>query len=153
MSITRYPPNTILLGGPDGGHAVIVNDVVAGEAITPGHLIERYQASAGVVKFRKHATAGGNTARIVALNQSMLNRGVDTAYAAGDLVEAGILDGGSTAWMLIGSGVSVVAGQKLESAGNGVLRALAAGTALFTALVDTDNTAGPSTMRIKVEAL
>lgn len=153
MSITRYPPNTILLGGPTAGHAVIVNDLVASEALTPGHLIERFNASAGVAKFRKHATAGGNIAKVIALNQSMLNRGCDTPYAIGDLVEAAVLATGATAWMLIGSGVSVVAGARLESAGNGLLRALAAGTPLFTALVDTDNTAGPSTMRIKVEAL
>jgi len=148
MAITRYPPNTIHLGG----RVEVVNDIVASEAITPGHLIERHSAS-GTPKFRKHATAGGDTGAIVAREQSMLNRDVDTAYASGDLVEAIILAPGATAWMLVASGANITAGQKLESAGNGLLRAIASGKALFTALVDTNNSAGPSTMRIKVEAL
>ena len=153
MSITRYPPNTVLLSNGADDPVPIINDLVASEAVTPGMLVERFQASAGVAKFRKHSTAAGATAKLVALNQSMLNRGVDTAYAIGDLMEVAVMRPGSTAWMLIGSGVSVVAGAKLESAGNGLLRALTGANPLFTALVDTDNTAGPSSMRIKVEAL
>jgi hypothetical protein len=149
MAITRYLPRTVHLGGD----ITLVNDVSAGGAITPGMLIERYQISAGVVGLRAHATAGGNTVPLVALNTPMLNKGVDDAYATGDLVEAAVGQPGATFWMLIGSGVNAVAGAKLESAGNGLLRLLAAGTPLFTALVDTNNTAGPGSMRIKVEAL
>ena len=149
MAITRYLPRTVLLGG----EWVLVNDVAAGGAITPGMLIERYQVSAGVVGLRAHSTAGGNTVPLVAIQPAMLNKGVDDAYATGDLVEAAVLQPGATAWMLIGSGVNAVAGSKLESAGNGLLRLLAAGTPLFTALVDTNNTAGPGSMRCKVEAL
>jgi len=129
MSITRYSPNTVYLGGD----RIQVNDLAASEAITPGHLIERFN-SAGVIRWRKHATAAGDTGRAVATNQSMMNLGVDDNYAAGNLVEASIGRGGSTFWMLIASGQDIAAGVKLESAGNGTLRALAAGTALFVAL-------------------
>jgi len=147
MAITRYPPRTIWLGGD----MTVVNDVAAGAAITPGYLVERYQVSAGVAAFRPHATAGGNTTPAVALNAYMLNKGIDDAYATGDLVEIGLGEKGSTWNMLIGSGVNVVAGDKLESAGNGMLRKLASGTPLFTALVDTNATSG--TLRCKVEVL
>src|SRR4051812_41031758 len=103
MSITKQDPRTVHLGGD----VTYVNDLPASEAITPGHLIERHSAS-GTPKFRKHSTAGGEAMTTVALNPSMLNAGVDTAYAASDRVEAGVLHPGATAWMLIGSGVVLV---------------------------------------------
>jgi hypothetical protein len=154
MAITRYPPRTVLLGGPDGGHAVIVNDVNAGEAIIPGALVKRVQKSAGVVAYMKHATAAEVGApRAVALNASMLNRDVNTPYASGELIEVGILGPGATAWMLVASGApAIVAGDSLESAGDGTLRKGAA--RLFTALEDTNNSTGAlgAPGRIKVEA-
>ncbi len=148
MAITRQTPNTIRITQP----SAVVNDLVASAAITPGHLVERFNSS-GVPKFRKHATAGGDTARLVALDQMMLNLDVDTAYAAGDLVEVGVFRPGDVAWMLVASGEGIVAGQKLESKGDGTLRSNAAGTALFTALEAVDNSAGLTAARIKAEAI
>jgi len=148
MAITRYAPNTIHLGG----HKISVNDIVGSGVITPGYLVERFSSS-GTPKFRAHSTAGGNATKTVALNASMLNKGVDDNYADGDLIEAAIGESGSTWWMLIASGQNLVAGDFLESAGNGLIRKLTSGVPLFQALVDTNNTAGPSTMRIKVEAI
>src|SRR5690349_6270605 len=146
MSITRNNPNTVFLGGD----RTVINDLAASEAITPGHLIDRFN-NAGVIRFRKHATAGGAVAPIVALDQSMLNRGVDDAYAAADLVEAAALHKGATAWMLIASGQNITAGQKLESAGDGTLRALASGVALFSALENKPTVTVLT--RIRVEAI
>lgn len=148
MAITRFNPNTIYLG--DEEDRAIVNDIAASEAITPGHLIERFN-NAGVIRFKKHATAAQATAPIVALNQSMLNKTVDDAYAAGDLVEAAVMQKGATAWMFIASGQNIVAGQRLESAGDGTLRALAAGVALFHALENKPTV--QVLTRIRVEAL
>jgi len=148
MAITKYPPNTIWLGGP----RTEIGDIAAKEAITPGMLVERVN-TAGVWQWQKHATAAGNTGRAVATEQSMLNKGVDDAYAALDLMEVSELAGGSSAWMLIASGQSIVYGQKLESAGNGTLRAIAAGTALFVALETKNNSAGPANARIRVEVV
>jgi len=148
MALTKYPPNTIhLAGGIER-----IGDVAASEAITPGMLVERFN-SAGVAKFRKHATAAQDCVKAVALDQNMLNKGVDDAYAAGDLMEVGILPPGSTAWMLVASGQNIVHGQRLESAGNGTLRAIAAGKPLFAAVENKDNSAGPANARIRVEAL
>lgn len=145
MSITRLTPNTVVLGGP----RTVVNDLAASEAITPGHLIERFN-NAGVIRVKKHATAGANTPRLVATEQSMNNKGVDDAYAAADLVEAVVGQPGAVFHMLIASGQTIVAGNKLESAGDGTLRILASGTALFTAL---ENVTATALSRIRVEAM
>jgi hypothetical protein len=146
MAITRYNPNTVFLGGD----RTQVNDLAASAAITPGHLIERFN-NAGVIRWRKHATAGGANAAAVATDQAMMNKSVDDDYAANDLVEASILHKGATAWMFIASGQNITAGQKLESAGDGTLRALASGVALFTALENKPNVLVLT--RIRVEAL
>lgn len=146
MAITRYDPNTIWLGGP----GTIVNDIVASEAITPGHLIERHN-DAGTAKYRKHAAAGGKTAPIFAMDQSMLNKGVDDAYASGDLVEALVGVPGTTAWAILASGQTIVAGQQLESAGDGTLRAIGSGEPIAAAVVGVTTTGAVG--RAKVEVL
>lgn len=147
MAITRLNPNTVFLAGD----RTQVNDLEAGETITPGHLVERYIPSGSINRWRKHATAGGNTAMAVATDQAMVNKGVDDTYAAGDLMEVSILHKGATAWMLIASGVTANFGTKLESAGDGTLRALASGTALATAIESKG--AVVALTRIRVEAL
>lgn len=146
MSITRKAPNTVFLGG----ERTQINDMAAKAAITPGHLIERVN-TAGVWRWQKHSTAAGNTSPIVATEHAMNGKGFDDDYAVGDLVEASALRPGSTAWMLIASGQSISYGDRLESAGNGTLRILAAGTPLFTAL----ETSGAVTAltRLRVEAI
>lgn len=146
MSITRYNPNTIWLGGTQ---PVFVNDLAASEAITPGHLIDSFN-SAGVHRWRKHGTASIAVAKTVAMEQSMLNKGVDDAYAAGDLVEAAVLSPGATAWMFIASGQTIVHGNKLESAGDGTLKIFGSGVVLFKAL---ENKTATALTRIRVEAV
>lgn len=145
MTITRQDPNTIWLGGP----RTQIGDMAAKEVITPGHLVERVN-TAGVWQWRKHASAGGAGTRAVATEQSMLNKGVDDTYAAGDLMEVSELAGGSNAWMLIASGQSIAHGTKLESAGDGTLRTLASGVALFTAL---ETKVATALTRLRVEVI
>lgn len=149
MSITKLNPRTVHLGG----RITVVNDLVASEAITPGHLIERFNSS-GTQKLRKHSTAGGFAVRLVALNQSMLNKGIDDAYAAADLVEAAVLSPGATAYMLIGSGQNITNSQFLESTGDGTLRLQSStNTRVAQALETVDNSAGLTAARIRVEAV
>lgn len=148
MSIIKYPPNTIWLGGP----RTEIGDIAASEAITPGMLVERFNA-AGVVRYRKHATADVDCVRAVATEQSMMNLGVDDAYAANDLMEVSEGAGGSYFWMLIASGANIAAGAKLGSAGNGKLKAVGAGIPLFAATENKDNSAGPGDARIRVEVV
>ncbi len=146
MSVTRFNPNTVFLGGD----RTQIGDVASAEVTTPGHLVE-YFNNAGVTRFRKHATAGGPGAALVATNQSMLNMTPDQPYNIGDLMEVSALHKGATAWMFIASGQNIVFGQKLESAGNGTLRAHATGSALFTAIESKPNVTALT--RIRVEAI
>ena len=146
MAITTNPPNTIWLGGP----RTEIGDRSAKAAVTPGHLVERVN-TAGVHQWQKHATAGGNTTRAVATEQSMLNKTIEDAYAAEDLMEVSELAGGSSALMFIASGQNIAYGDSLESAGDGTLRILASGTALFRALETKANVTVLT--RIRVEAV
>lgn len=148
MSVTRQAPNTVWLGGP----RVEIGDVVAGEAITPGHLIERYDAGSGVSKFRKH-TGTSLEGSTYATEQSMLNKAITDAYAAGDLVEASVGSPGSSFYAFIASGQNIAAGGQLESAGDGTLKAYSAGVKIALALEAVDNSAGPGDARIRVEVM
>jgi hypothetical protein len=116
MSVTQNDPGTVFLGGD----RTQIGDLVVSEAVTPGMLVERFNNS-GVIRWRK-ATADIAGAAAVVMNQSMLNLGVDTAYAAGDLAEVSILHPGASAWMFIASGQNVAAGVLLGSAGDGTLK-------------------------------
>lgn len=146
MTITRRDPNTIWLGGD----RTQIGDMAAKAAVTPGHLVERVN-TAGVWQWQKHSTAGGGGQCAIATEQSMLNLGVDDDYAAGDLMEVSVAHPGSNWWMLIASGQDISYGQKLESAGDGTLRALAAGTEMFVALETTG--AVTELTRVRVEAI
>lgn len=142
MSITRFSPNTIHLGGTFDE----IGDIAASETITPGMGVELFN-SGGVIRMRKAtaALAGG----LVALNQSMLNKGVDDTYAANDLMQVAAAHIGSTWWMLIASGQNIAAGNQLEHAGDGTLRILASGVPVFKAL---ENKPTVTTLtRIRVE--
>lgn len=144
MAITKYPPNTIWLGG----EMKVVNDVAAGGIFSPGHLIERYNSS-GTPLLRKHSGAAGAAAKMFALNQSMLNKGVDDAYAVGDLVEYGIFSPGSTVWALIGV-LTVIQGSLLESAGNGTLRLVTAGFPIAQAIEGKVGASGETRVRVEI---
>jgi hypothetical protein len=144
MSITRFDPNTIFLGGTQ----TVVADMAASDVETPGHLLERFN-SGGIIRWRK-ATADIAGPPAVALNHSMANKGVDDTYAIGDLVEVGIGNKGASYWMLIASGQNIAAGDLLGSAGGGTLKT-GATVARFTALENKPSVV--VTTRIRVEAL
>lgn len=148
MSITRLDPNTVFLGGT----RVQVNDLACSEAITPGHLVERFN-NAGVIRWRKATsdTADKGFPVAVATEHAMANKGVDDAYAANDLLEVSVLKPGATAWMFIASGQNIAAGDPLESAANGTLRAFSTKTVLFTALENKPTVVVQT--RIRVEAV
>lgn len=139
MAITMLAPNTIWLGGP----ATETNDLEAGVAICPGMLVERYNPSGAIVRLRPHATASVATTRQLAVENSMDNKNVNDGYAVGNLVRTVQGAGGTSFWGLIASGQNIVAGQKLESNGDGTLKAYATlGAALFVAVESINNTSG-----------
>jgi len=144
MAITRQSPNTVHLGGP----VTVVNDLAASEAITPGHLIERFNSS-GTIRFRKH-TGTSLAGSIYATEQNMLNLGVDDAYAANDLVEAVVGAPGATIWALIASGQNIAAGNDMESAGNGTLKVYSSGVKIATALENKPTVTVTTRIRVEV---
>lgn len=145
MSITRYDPNTIHLAGP----ATEINDLSASEAITPGMLVEMF-TSATVTRFRK-STLTDKQNSTFAVQRAYANDGVDSAYALADLVDAKIGAPGCVIWGLVASGANLAKGALLTDAGNGYFKAVGSGVAIARALETVDNSAGPSTARIRVE--
>lgn len=145
MSITRNNPNTIFLGGD----RTQIGDLAASEVITPGHLVDRFN-SAGVIRWRKHATASIAVAPAFATEQAMMNKGVDDNYAAGDLMEVSVMHKGASVWALIASGQNIVAGNKLESAGDGTLKVFAAGIVLASALENKPTVTVLTRIRVEV---
>lgn len=144
MTIPRYEPHMIHLGGP----AVEINDYEASEAITPGMLVELF-TSGGVTRFRKSTLTGAQSVHVMR-NMSMQNVGIDDACAAGDLIEVLACQPGTTVYGLIASGANIAAGDPLSDAGNGYFKA-ASGVTIARAIQTVDNSAGPSTARIRVE--
>jgi hypothetical protein len=132
------------MGGP-----FQTEDQSAASAITPGMLI----APNGSNLWAAHATAGGNTVKAVALERDEMGKDIDQPYAAGDAVKAWFVAPGERVNALIATGQNIAINAIMESAGNGTLRVLAAGTPLFKALEAVDNSASGVNARIKVVAL
>ena len=150
MAITKLNPNTIHLAGPK----VLVDDLVAGGAITPGFLVEMYDDS-GANKWRANASATEICAVAVALDRPELNKGIDDAYAAGDLVAVAFLAPGSVFYGLIPSGQDIANGDLLQSNGDGKLKAATATTqdaalGRFQALDNPGSVTADTRLRVQV---
>ncbi len=145
MSITRLNPNCVFLSG----NRTQINDLAASESITPGHLVDRFNNS-GVIRWRKHATASIACAPAFATEHSMANKGVDDVYALNDLVEVSIGEPGAAFWAFIASGQNIVAGNKLESAGDGTLKIFSAGIVLASALENKPTVTALTRIRVEV---
>lgn len=96
----------------------VIEEYPAAAAITPGHLIELI--SDGTV--RNHATASGNALPMFALEDELQGKGIDDDYAAADRVQCWIPGRGDIVNALLKDGQSVVAGDFVESAGDGTLQ-------------------------------
>lgn len=150
--ITARDPNTIHLGGD----ITRLNEYSAGVAITPGMLIELYDDS-GKMKWRPHASATEFPTAIFATEKLIHNKTVDDVYAIGDLVAAVQGHKGSSWWALVPSGQNLVAGDLLQSNGNGMLKKATATTAdanlaHFQALESTGGAVAVTT-RLRIQVL
>lgn len=134
MSITKQPPRTVVLTKDCGVH---INTAPAGVSLTPGYLLKLY-SNAGVATWKAHDSADGIAQTAFANDQSQMNLGVDSAYNVGDEVDAFIAARGCGIWALIASGVAVVPGSLLSSAGDGTLHV---GTSNIVAVADETVTA------------
>lgn len=155
MAIERKAPNTILLGGGGPGAegaATYVNNIKAGAEITPGMLIETYN-DGGVTKWRAHSGAAEVGSVAVALEQLMMNLGVDDVYAVDDLVLAAVLRPGSMWWALVPSGADIANQDFLQSNGDGLLKEATATTAAAgVARFKSHDQLGAVTVRTRVRA-
>jgi hypothetical protein len=107
---------------------------IAGGAITPGHLIMLNSDDEFVV----HGTARQRAVPIVAIEQELFGRDLDTAYAADELVLGEVCRPGMEVYAVFAAASHTIAiGELLESAGDGTLREL---TALTDSSGGTANT-------------
>ena len=120
MAISRpVPQNTIRISSdPD---PLIVGDLVASEAITPGMLIETVLSGTDQV-WRKNASATEQVEIAVALNQPELNLTIDDDYAANDLVQAWKPKVGDVFLGIVASGQNIAKGDLLQAAGGGYVK-------------------------------
>jgi len=154
MAITKRAPNTIYLGGGDGpggeSGCTVINDLKAVETIIPGMLLE-YHNDGGALAWGVHDSADEPVQVVVALEQIEVNVGVDYAYSDEDLVKAGALRPGAQFWGLVDSGQNIAVSARLQSAGNGTLKAAATGDIRFVAVEGVG--AVTTRTRIRVEVL
>lgn len=111
-------------------------EAVAAAAITPGDLVEFTSA----LKYQRHSVAGGKAVKTFAVENELFGKGIATAYAANDRVLVESCHAGMEIYAtLAANAAAIVAGDLLESAGDGTLRKVAAATNPADL---TDNTTG-----------
>jgi len=145
--------NTIWIKG-DG----VVKEAAAGGAITPGHLVNYNTAGALVV----HAGAEANAYPMFALEKDFVGKGITTAYANGERVQALIPQRGGEIYALLpAAALAVVVGDELVSNGDGTLKKVTAAAVAVAnlrrvvarALEAVDNSGGGAPARIRVEVV
>ena len=128
----------------------ILKERKANAAITPGHLIEVMNTG----NVRVHSTAGGQAQRAFALENDLIGKGIDDAYAQNDNVRYAVFPPGAEVNALLVTGETVAIGDFLESAGNGTLQVSSTpveGSNVAIALAAV--TGGGSPLRCRVEVL
>ena len=128
MAITPRASNMILLSPPHQVENQIENRYRTSEAATPGHLAEMHD-DGGELKWRKSASATEYQRPAVYLENGMMNKGIDDAWAADDLARVAFLQPGDIFNALIASGQDISFGEYLQSAGDGTLKTATATTA------------------------
>ncbi len=149
-------PNVILLKGKP-----IQKERVAGDAVTPGDLLE-LNASGQV---QRHSVSGGNAVPAFADVADFIGSGISFSYASGDTVKYFVASPGDEVYALLCSGGSVAIGTFLMSNADGTLveyAYVASGdpeSVVAVSLEDVDNTDGDAdgphdgATRIKVEVV
>lgn len=125
---------------------------VASAAILPGSLVEIITAAGATQgQLRHHPTAAARTAVLIADAAYYVGKGIADAYVAGDHVGYYAGTQGHLYQMRLAASQTVVAGQELESAGDGSLRVqAAAGIPLFQAEQAVTTTATPGYVYARV---
>ena len=148
-------PNTIVLKGS----GINKERLSAAAGILPGDLLDLDTAGKVIV----HAGAGLTAQKMFAIENEVVGKDIDAAYASGDNVLYSVLPPGAEVYAFVAaSAVAVVIGDTMESAGDGTLRKQTTDTAtddtqrnsaVAIAIEAVDNSGGGSEARIKVELL
>lgn len=132
-------------------------------AFSPGHLLEFN--STGV---RKHSVAKGNSRKAIAVENELLGKTIEDAYAINDNAHYVVFGSGDVGQVRVAAAApAIVKGDFLESAGDGTFRKITApsqsgttpfavtagGVALAVALAALDNSGGGSEAFLQVEFL
>lgn len=126
------------------GTPYINEDGVTATTIYPGYLVD------GVTTIAAHAAAAADVQRSFALERDEMGKDIDDYYSSGDTVKVGVFKPGERVLAYVASGQTISVNQKLESAGDGTLCAVASGVVLARALEAITATA---LTRIKVEVI
>lgn len=121
------------------------DNAAADGTIKPGHLIVLDGNGEWI---RHNVTSAAAVAPVFALEREEMGQGIDVLYNEGDYVKAGHFANGDRVNALIASGQNIAKGGRLESAGNGTLRAATTGFVIAVATRAVDNSAGPGDARI-----
>lgn len=137
----------------------------AGEAITPGMLLERVSrysdpnavASETIDKVQKHSTSGGRGEVMVALEDALQGKTISDAYAADNPVSMIMALPGDELFLFLAAEENISDGDLLVSNGDGHFKGVTAGTGdsewvFAEALEDLDLT-GASAAHIKARIL
>lgn len=106
----------------------------AAGAITPGHLVELGSS----LDVQVHSTAKGNAAKTFAIEDALQGNGIDTDYAADDVVRVWTPQPGDEVNALLSDGETAVIGNFLESNGDGTLRVYTDGVIIGQAIEAVD---------------
>jgi hypothetical protein len=123
MAKTR--PETIKIYGTP-----LITEGIASSAIKPGHLVQL----GGNHDYQVQGTAKAAVRRSVALENELIGKTIEDAYAEHDRMYVGIFKSGEAAQCRVAASASAVAkGVFLEAAGDGTLRVVTAASQTTTA--------------------
>lgn len=145
--MAENPKRIDLTGSGRGRH----EELRAAEAITPGHLCAVNSAG----KVAKHASAGGWSEAMFALEDALQGNEIGDAYSADDLVALTVANKGDDIYAWLAAGESVNPSSGLTSNADGTLKA-ATGTDVVIArpLETLDNSdTGAVDARLKVRVV
>lgn len=107
-------PSRIVLIGDYHKH----EEAIAGAALYPGHLIHQ-QADGTVIK---NAGAGVKAEILLALEDALQGRGIETPYAEGERVSIGIPEKGAVVYVWLSGGENADKGEFLTPNGDGTFK-------------------------------
>jgi hypothetical protein len=101
----------------------LLGDGVRKEAVTygvvyPGMLLQRYSAT----QFQPHGVAGGNSAKMFAVEDDLQGNDIDTVYTVGTRILGVVFRPGDEVFALLKPGETVAVGDFVESATGGYLQ-------------------------------